>query len=380
MIIKEVNVRFFAQAVMVTSLCLWACAYGYDNHIRLAVFDNPKIDPDNTAVSKSLEKSYLAGVKTAVSVAQAKGIVVNYKAFFYGDSLLDIIQNVPSVEAWKPDVIVGLHNSNQFLMSKNYFDDRLVLSVAATDPSLPNLPDNFYSLGVPDTYTANAMVNFLTKHYPQANIFLAVETDSKESVDMANLLTNIYQKQEHSKQVTRSEFLADNLNNIDMKRFLQNYHKNDVVIVLTVTYYTQMNLVQKIARTLKPLHPVFLTDVDNWGDTSIPPGINATYEAYRITPALYEPANSEYAHFLQAYEALYGDLPVDRVSFVAYEAVMSVVTALKEFPPLEHLSSEKAVRYSYALALKQNPNWYRPMHFVVYKMQPPKEMYFDTID
>lgn len=369
--------KIIAWGVISLSLCSYA--FAYDGNIKLAIFDNPRIDPNNTWVSQELQDSYVAGIKTAISVAKSEGVNIDYKAFFYGDNLLDIIQNVPNVKTWDPDVIVGVHNSNQFLMSKNYFSNRLVLSIFASDPSLFQLPSNFYSLGVPDQYMATAIVDFLNKYYPNSNIFLAVETDSKESVDMSGLLSTIYQQKYPQKQIVQSEFLSDDLNSLDMPTFLAQYKPNDVIVVLTMTYYTQVNLMDKITQYLQPARPVFVSDVDNWGDSNIPAGQDTPYDAYRLTPSLVNPNNPEYQVFAKAFTVLNGSAPRDTVSYATYQAVMSVVTALKDFPPPAEMSPEDAVLYSYGKALQKDPNWFRASQFSVYKMHPPKETYFGTI-
>lgn len=51
-------------------------------NIKLAIFDNPKIDPINPIISEKLETAYMQGITTAISVAKVQNISIESKPFF----------------------------------------------------------------------------------------------------------------------------------------------------------------------------------------------------------------------------------------------------------------------------------------------------------
>lgn len=115
--------------IIITSFS-WAHSIG---PIRLAVFDNPKPDPLKPKASRKLKEAYIRGIKTGIYAAKLQGVSIRQKNFFYGHNLLHIFQMVPKVKHWQPDLVVGLHSSNEALMAKTFFDKPLVLSITATE-------------------------------------------------------------------------------------------------------------------------------------------------------------------------------------------------------------------------------------------------------
>lgn len=368
---------FFSGVLLLFSLNTFS-----DQMIKLAVFDNPQIDSNNTLVSEELQNAYMNGIATAIHVAKTEGVKIDSQSFFYDSNLLNLFQQIPDVENWNPDVVMGLHSSNQLLMARNFFKKELVLSIFASDPGLDHLPSNFYSLGVPDHYAANSIMSFINQHYQKNNIFILVGAESKESADMATLLTAMYNQKYPDKSVIQSKFISDDLDNTNIQDLMSDYKKGDIIIILADTYYTQLDLMNKVAIFLKPYRPVFVTDVDNWGGSSntVPGNAANAYDAFRITPLLPDTKSDAYKTFLKNYEALYSISPTYPVSFATYQTVMSFVTALRQFPAPKNLTTQQAVVWSYQMALKNNSNWFRPMQCVVYKIEPGGEVYFTTMD
>jgi len=294
------------------------------------------------------------------------------------NTVLGILQQVSSVKQWSPDVIVGLNGSNEFFMSKTFFNDILVLSLSATDSQLKTLPKSFYSLGIPDPYVVNAIIKFINQHNPGANLFITVAAESKEGVDFSNLLSQKYKEQHSSAQVIQRKFLTDNMNMLDMKTFMSGYQKGDVIIVMAAGYYSAIDLMNKIAGYL-PNNPIFLTSSDNWGNHATPQIMKGRYTAFRMDTLTGSKDKSSYKLFNDNYKKIYHAVPQDAISFVTYQAIMSFVTALKQFPPPASLSMRDAILWSYQAALKKNPDWFRPPGYVVYELKNNQETYFETI-
>jgi ABC-type branched-subunit amino acid transport system substrate-binding protein len=353
--------------------------------IKLAIFDNPQIDSSNIKASKKLEEAYTQGVATAAYAAKKKGFNIDFKYFFYGSNLLNIVQQIPNINSWSPDVIMGLHTSNSALMSKTYFTDRLVLSITASDSELMKSPPNFYSLGTPDPYVAKQLVKFISRNYPNRNVFIIIGAESKESISFGRLVTSLYEKKNPKQTVRQARFLSDDINTMNASSLLKNYHQGDIILLFAIagTYNTQIYLMNKIADFLAPNKLIFITPVDNWQGKDMLANVSNTknpYVAFRLDSLYVNDESQEYKAFMSNYEELYHTRPIANISYFTYRSVMSIWAAIEKYPPPSKLSTQEATLWSYQQALKKNPNWFRPMAVVLYKLENNKEVFFERLN
>lgn len=348
--------------------------------IRLAVFDNPQPDPSSKENTQQFVNSYLSGINTAVTVAASKGIDITEKEFFHENNLANIIQKASEAKAWNPDVIMGLSTSNDFLMSKAFFGDQVILSISATDAAISSLPIGFYSLGIPDTSAVNTIIKFINQHHKNANLFITAAAESKESVDFADILAKEYKKNFKDRRVTERKFLTDDMPHLNFSKFMSGYKKNDVIVVMSIGYDSAIDLMNRITAFLKPIKPVFITSTDNWGNSYTPQNISGSYDAYRIDTLSGGEDTQAYKIFLENYIKIYHRPPKDKISFVTYRTVMSFVDAFIQYPHSKGmLTTKAALLSSYLSALNHDPNWYRPPYYNVYKLENQKEIYFEKI-
>lgn len=362
----------------------FSCVASPLKNIKLAIFDNPNTDISNPLLSKDLKTAYLQGIAVAIYAAQKRGVQINKKIFFYGDNLLDIIQEAPNVNKWDPDIIIGLNSSNAILTSRTLFHSPLVLSISASDIHLSNLPDNFYSLGTPDRYIATRLVNFIDKQFPSSNLMMIIGADSKESTDFGNLVAGLFKKKNPHKKIIQNLFLSADMTTMDIAPLTQGYEKNDVILLFALagTYNSQISLMNKIANYLAPNKLTFLTTVDNWeGRKTLASTQNTSnpYTALRLDTLFINKTSTHYKNFVSDYKKYYGKAPRDAISFITYNTIMSFIIALKKFPPPTGLPTKKAILWSYKRALHQNPNWFRLMRLVVYKIVGSQEIYYTTL-
>ncbi len=369
--------KFLMSLFLILTTSSFANSY---HHIKLAIFDNPQADPSRIETSQKLVASYRAGINTAIAAAAGQGIKIEEKEFLHDNSMLNIIQQAANVKAWGPDVIMGFNTSNEFLMAKSFFGDQLSLSISATAPEVLNLPSGFYTLGMPDSDEGKTIMRFINERYPNTNLFITIAAESKESVNFADLLAKNY-KTEHPKQrIIERKFLTDDMNSLNLSKFMEGYQPGDVIVVMSIGYYSGIDLMNKIANYLKPENPIFITSSDNWGSDDTPQIINGFYNAFRIDTLLDGKDTKEYKKFSEDFKKVYHTEPTDTISFVTYRAVMSFVTALEKYPPPPNLTTAQAVLWSYKQALKHNSNWFRPTKCIVYKIEPLKELYLESLD
>lgn len=373
--------RIFARSLYVfilSMMFLLPITFASSRHIRLAIFDNPQPDPSESLDSQFIN-SYLAGINTAITVAASKGIFITSKYFFHANNLASIIQQASNAKAWNPDVIIGLSTSNDFLMSKAFFGDQVILSISATDPALKTLPSGFYSLGIPDTNAVNAISKFISEHYPTFNLFVTASAESKESVDFAELLAKEYKNLYKEKRVVEKKFLTEDMGQMDISKFMSGYQKNDVIVVMSIGYDSAIDLMNKISAYLFPHRPVFVTSTDNWGNDTSAQNMRGAYDAFRIDTLSGGEDTKNYKIFSENFNKIYHVFPKDKISFVTYQGVMSFVEAMEKYP--NHIKdTKKSLLNSYLSALNKNKNWFRPPHYIVYKLENGKEVLFDKID
>lgn len=373
--------KFLIVTLSIILLNLCGTALAARHHIiRLAVFDNPRPDPSRTEDNRPFKESYLAGINTAITAAASKGIYITEKEFFHENNLTSIIQQAAEAKSWKPDIILGLSTSNDFLMSKAFFGDQMILSISATDFAVSHLPSGFYSLGMPDINAVNVIIKFIHQHYPTANLFITVAAESKESVDFADILAKTYKHQYKDRSVIEKKFLTDDMDHLSYSKFMAGYHENDVIVVMAIGYDSAIDLMNKIAAHLSPAKPVFVTSTDNWGSYTAPHNMSGSYQTFRIDTLSGGEDTENYKTFLKNYQKIYGKPPKDKISFVTYQTVMSFVEALRRYPHSNQtMSTKKLLLNSYLAALKKNPNWYRPPYYVVYKLENNQENFYQKI-
>jgi len=346
--------------------------------IKLALFDTPYNEmPLNVPLLSEYEKNYLAGVEAAAQVAKAANINIVYKPFFYGAGPLDVLSEISKVQEWQPDLIIGPGASDQFLLLKNYIFNTMVLSSYASDISLTTLPKNFYSVNLPDVQVSSLLSQYIHQQYPQKNIYVITQIDSKECVDASDLFINSYHKISPATKITQNKLILDNVSSIDSKKLMTG-HEQDIVVIFNFTYYGYSVLIRHIAASFPKSNLIFFSNQDDWNDkgTDRPrKNDNLLYQSYRIGPVIFDSNDLDYKEFENAYYKLYHQEPVDSVSFMLYLTVMSVVKALIQFPPPEtYQGMREKILYSYTQALKYDPTWFRLKYYAIYQLTPQGEV------
>ncbi|MDX1901076.1 MAG: hypothetical protein SFW66_03605 [Gammaproteobacteria bacterium] len=335
--------------------------------IRLAILDNFTSEK----FAQKYKIDYFAGIDTAIFSAKQTGILIEYKVFTYGNKPLAILNALCEVEQWKPDLIIGPHLSNQFLLLKKYIKHTLVVSPYATDVSLKELPTNFYSLSLPDEYIANANVLFVKKYFPGKDIFNITQADCKDCVDMALLFNKLYHQYYPTAHITDRYYTGNHVELIDMQRLLEGYQPGSIILLQPLSYVDAQTLMKMISDYLPMSHLIFVYNLDNWGNSSAAKKehrkIN-NYLAYKISPLVQNENSKTYSDFLTQYQKLFGEQSKNAVTYMSYSSVISVVDALKMFPQKKHQSMRKNILKSFMAARETDPNWHRPGSIMVYAL------------
>jgi hypothetical protein len=107
--------------ILIALTLIFPGAHGYAKEtIKIAIVDNFKYQK---FVTTKYKEYYLKGLTLALEQAKNDGILTTYKIFQYNQEPLSIVNRIPDVIKWNPDVIIGPRDSNKFLMLPPYIKD-----------------------------------------------------------------------------------------------------------------------------------------------------------------------------------------------------------------------------------------------------------------
>lgn len=335
--------------------------------LKIALLDNFTLEK----YAQIYKNSYYAGIETAILAAKKQHVAIQFKNFTYGNDPLGVLDAIPTVKAWHPDVIIGPHYSNQFLLLKNYFHHVLVLSPYASDESISHMPSNFYSLALPDSDMARTNYIFIKKYFPNRSIYNISQLDCKDCIDTTKNLDAIYKRKNKSDLSSDANYLGDHIDTIDMKKLMKGYKKNSVIVLQPLNDLDANKLTVRITQFLKEKNLVFLYNVDNWGNNknfqTIVDNANISSHIFRVTPWIINPHSEKYQTFVKYYREKFNTTPNNAVSYMTYRCIMSVVSALQKFLVPAKSTTKETVLASYSAALKSDKNWYRITKYAIFQ-------------
>lgn len=342
--------------------------------VKIAILENLKIEKLST---DKYAKDYMDGLDVAADEALAMGYQVEFKTFFYGKEPLAILDQVPAVKTWNPDVVIGPRSSSLFLMLKGQFDDRLVLSPFATANEVSALPSNFYSLTLPNEFFTRAVVNLVAKRFTGRAVAPIIELDCKNCQDFADGFEAMASKSS-VKVRPRASFLSKAAESSDLSSLLKEHATGDLVL-LPNTSYTSGTLIARIADHLKTAEPTFIGG-DGWGDwTSSYVGkvkSQYAYIGYRVTPWSIDATDARTRAFREKFRAVKKAEATGPASLLAYVAVMAPLKAHSARAAAPTSGNTKAeMLAAFRDAVKATPNFSRPTEYAVYKVTQQGEEY-----
>lgn len=379
--IGKMNIYFAIKILPLISCFIFpllSMAENNANHevVKIAIIDNLSNVEDRYTSSKYVEY-YLNGIDLAVKKAASKNIVIEYKKFFYSNvESLKIFEVLPEVNKWNPDIIIGPRWSDQFLLLKNSFKNIMVISPFATAEEIYKMPENFYSISPPSNYSAKAILSLKNKLFPGDNIFILTQADCKGCVDLSE---KIAAENNNNKNIKINFFLGKESESIDIEKTMIGYDKKSPIILAALGNSAGV-LMARIANKFEIKNITFIGG-DQWGGWKVwdVGKIKSRYEyqGFRISPWSTCIKNGAVDEFNQLYVMTYKEIP-DNISYVGYQVINSIVDAIRLYPVEGKSSKEKALK-SYQLALKNNPEWFRPSIFGVYHLDQKEEKFYTPL-
>jgi hypothetical protein len=367
--------RFTAAATLILGLAAaTGQAYSAQKPVKVAVLENLKFEKLST---DKYANDYMDGLLTAVDAVKADGYAVEVQTFFYDKEPLAILKKVPDVKAWNPDIVIGPRSSSLFLMLKDQFRDVLVLSPFATASEVASMPDNFYSMTLPNEYFTQAVVNIVRERFPKSAVTPIGEVDCKNCTDFiaafatAALAANLTVR-------PSTTFLNKNAETTPPQELLAHYQKGDVIL-LPNTSYTSGALVGRISDHLKDNSIAFIGG-DGWGDwsSSYVGKVKSafTYSAYRATPWSLDATDTRAKVFHETFKKHRKMAPTGAVSLLSYSTLMAAFKALTDSKAsLKSSTIRTQILEAFKAARSKDKHFARPTKYAVYKVTQSGERF-----
>ena len=342
--------------------------------VKVAILENLKIEKLST---DKYATDYMDGILVASKVAKDSNIKVEVQTFFYGKEPLAIIEKVPEVKAWNPDLIIGPRSSSLFLMLRDHFKDTLVLSPFATANEVADLPVNFYSLTLPNKFFTQAVLNMVVAQFPKKALAPIIEVDCKNCMDFAAAIES---SAKASGVVVRNRvtYLNKSAESAPIQDLAANIQTTDIVL-LPNTSYTSGAVVARLADYLKRPELVVIGG-DGWGDwsSSYVGKVKSqfAYAGYRVTPWSFESTDDRTQRFVREFKALKGTTPTGTAALLSYSTLSSALDALKSYQsPNDKRSIRDQILSAFTTARSKDPNFRRPVKYAIYKVTQDGEKF-----
>jgi hypothetical protein len=349
--------------------------------VRIAIMDRLQ---SQTLASEKYEKDYFLGIELGKRQMAEQGIPLEWKYFELGQEPVSILERVSEVEAWNPDVIIGPRSSNRFLLLKNSFPKRLVISPLATAEAVGALPDNLYSISYPNRFATEALVNFSIQRLKPRGIHAIIESECKNCRDFADVFLSKFKKRRPSMHISEATFATATVESVDVEKLLVGYRKGDLIL-LPNTSYSSGILASKLSDRLQDENLIFLGN-DDWGPWSASNfgriQSKQDVSGYLVNPWAFESARvlgdvfkKEYAKFMTTTSE------PERISLIAFAAMKLIQTVSSEKNLLGLPSDKRAAGFLKAfLEMKaKNPFVFRSERFAILKYTKKGSEFIESV-
>lgn len=352
--------------ILIALILMLLGAYSHAKEsIKIAIIDNFKYQKYVTTKYKDY---YLEGLNVARDQAKSNGLLINYKIFQYSEEPLSIINIMPKVIEWKPDVIIGPRDSNKFLMLSPYIKDVLTVSPFATSLAINKMPKNFFSITLSDAFEARAIYNFINWKFPEKDVIVLTEADCKSCNDVSEEFIKIWLKNKHPKPY-QQYYISQQASTLKVGDAIKNNNGRKIIIIPNNAHDSAV-LIARISQ-FSTKETIFIGG-DGWGswkDTEVGKlGNLVNYSAYHIVPWGLEVCTKNAKKFKESYEQKFKEKPKNKLSYIVYQTAMSIISSYVQYGrTLKGITKDNLLQ-GYKLALTKNKYWHNPVNYLVYKI------------
>lgn len=359
------------------TLILFGTSHAKKELIKIAIVDNFKYQK---YVTTKYKEYYLEGLSVALDQANSNGLLIKYKIFQYHHEPLSIIDIIPEVIGWNPDVIIGPRDSNKFLMLAPYIRNILTISPFATSLAVNKMPNNFFSLTLSDTFEAKAIYNFITWKFPKKDVIVLTEADCKSCNDVSEEFIKIWLKNKHSKPY-QQYYLSQQGATLKIADVIRNNNGRKIIIIPNNAHDSAV-LIARISQ-FSSKETIFIGG-DGWGswkDTEVGKlGNLINYSAYHIVPWGFEACTEDVKKFKERYEKKFKKQPDNKLSYIAYQTAMSIILSYTQYGRSLKGNTKDNLLQGYKLALTKNKYWHNPIDYLVYNIHSNQNVIYALVN
>jgi hypothetical protein len=352
-----------------------ALAQNADAPIKVALLDNLK---NEKLATERYFQGYMDGLKVAKDEAAGKGVVFEFREFFFNkEPSLAIFAALEEMKAWNPDVVIGPRSSDLLLLLRDKLPDTLVLSPLATAEAVSLLPQTFYSFTPPNRVAVKAMVALVKRDFPNKTVFPIIEVDCKSCKDLG--ASFIRESKDQGVPIRRepSFFVKSTAETVGVKDLLAGYQAGDIVLMPNGSFSSGV-LMARISDYLKRSDLVFLGG-DSWGDW----GVSYTgkfkssydYTAMRVTPWSLDRQDGVVRSFLELYRKSFKNPVESNITLISYVVGASLAKVLSASSRAKGPWSKAEILSEFRNALKNEPDLGRPTEYAVYRLTQAGESF-----
>jgi hypothetical protein len=368
------TIKLFRVILLSLGVLMSSAGFSQPQTIKVAVLENLKVEKLST---DKYVNDYMDGLQVAAKAAEKNNFKVDIKTFFYGKEPLAILEMVPEVKAWSPDIVIGPRSSSLFLMLRDQFQNTLVLSPFATANDVSELPQNFYSLTLPNDYFTQAVVNMVKTKFPAKHVAPIVEIDCKNCMDFAASFATAA-KSSGVLVRERTSYLKDNAEAASVKDLVAQVKDSDIIL-LPNTSYTSGAVVARIADYLKRPELVVIGG-DGWGDWSSSyfgkVKSQYKYSGYRVTPWSFDSTDERTQAFKREFKSLKGTLPTGTAALLSYSTLRAPFVALQRASkPRGDMPIRDYILAAFKEARAKDAHFQRPTNYAIYQVTQDGEKF-----
>ncbi len=314
---------------------------------------------------------YMKGIKTAIIAADKNfHIQVALKRFSYRKGYLGPITIIDKVNSWNPDFIIGPRSSTKFLLLEPFFKKILVVSPIATANRVYNMPKNFYSMSLPDSYMAKSMVTFALKNFPKSKGTIILDAaDCISCHNVAHHIFQYYKSHAYKKKVISRSFIGNNVETINIKQLVKGWKPGYLICSPNISYVSGV-LVSRVTDFLDREGLVFLGG-DEWGkhEVGFIGQLKTKYPfvAYHLQDWSLNHGGKDLEVFNKTYTKVFKVKATDPISYASFHGLYSVLSVLNAKTLLSKSNKREYILRQFQSYISKHNNAFRQVYYVFYK-------------
>ncbi|MBA2651857.1 MAG: hypothetical protein H0U73_06295 [Tatlockia sp.] len=200
------------------------------------------------------------------------------------------------------------------------------------------------------------------------DVIILTEADCKSCNDVSEEFIKIWLKNKNEKPY-QQHYISQQAATLKIDNAIKNNNGKKIIIIPNNAHDSAV-LMARISQ-FSNQETIFIGG-DGWGsweDTEVGKlGNLVNYSAYHIVPWGLEACNKDVKEFKQSYEQQFKDQPKNKLSYIIYQTVMSIISSYAQYGISLKGTTRENLLQGYRLAITQNKYWHHSLDYLVYKI------------